>query len=650
MIEILHDSHDEFYKSPFGAVACDAHVKFRLNVWSDKNISNVKLLIRKDGMSVEDFDMGFELEDKGVSTYAIDMKMPCSPFVVWYFFAVISEHETVYYGNNEEGLGGKGTKYQHKIPRPFQITVYKPTYNTPKWYWESIVYQIFVDRFFNGNVNGQISNPKPQSLIHANWNDTPFYVKDRRGDIVKWDFYGGNIKGIIKKLDYLKELGVGCIYMNPIFESVSNHKYDTGDYKKIDPMFGSEKDLEELCSLAQEKGINIVLDGVFSHTGSDSIYFNKKGSYDDLGAYQSENSKYYSWYKFEKHPDEYKGWWGVKSLPEVNEMEETYTDFIIWDEDSVISHWMKKGVRGWRLDVADELPDEFIEQLRSRIKSIDEEAVIIGEVWEDASNKISYGRRRNYFSGLELDGVMNYPFRKILSEYIMGYISSEQAGRRFWSMYENYPKQAFYSNLNVIGSHDVIRILTILGEAPDEKGLGDFEKYTFKLSKENRSLAMKRLKLMSLVQMTFPGVPCIYYGDEAGLEGYSDPFNRAAFPWGLEEKELLNWYKKMAHIRNTNDALKRGSWRLIESCSDIFAFARTVNEGDSKCGEGDVIMVAVNRNKNEKAVLNAQIREIVNEKECEYEDLITGNRHKTICGVIVLEIEELGAVILKNIN
>ena len=189
-----------------------------------------------------------------------------------------------------------------------------------------------------------------------------------------------------------------------------------------------------------------------------------------------------------------------------------------------------------------------------------------------------------------------------------------------------------------------------MGEAPDEKGLGDFEKYTFKLSKENRSLAMKRLKLMSLVQMTFPGVPCIYYGDEAGLEGYSDPFNRAAFPWGLEEKELLNGYKKMAHIRNTNDALKRGSWRLIESCSDIFAFARTVNEGDSKCGEGDVIMVAVNRNKNEKAVLNAQIREIVNEKECEFEDLITGNRHKTICGVIVLEIEELGAVILKNIN
>ena len=643
MIEILHDSHDEFYRSPFGAATCDALVKLRLDVSGVEDISNIKLLVRKDGMNVEDFDMGFEFKNKGVSTYAIDIKMPCNPYIVWYFFAVITEHETIYYGNNEKTLGGKGVKYQHKNPLPFQITVYKPTYNTPKWYRESIVYQIFVDRFFNGNLDGKVSNPKPQSFIHSNWSDTPFYVKNGRGEIVKWDFYGGNIRGVIEKLDYLKELGVGCIYMNPIFEAASNHKYDTGDYKKIDPMFGDENDIERLCALAGDRGIKIVLDGVFSHTGSDSIYFNKEGKYDELGAYQSADSKYYSWYKFEEHPDKYKGWWGVRDLPEVNELEESYTDFIIWNEDSVISHWMEKGVMGWRLDVADELPDEFIEQLRMRIKSIDEDALIIGEVWEDASNKISYGKRRNYFSGLELDGVMNYPFRKILSDYILGGISSNEAGKQLWSMYENYPRQAFYASLNVIGSHDVVRILTLLGEAPDEKKLDDFERYAFHLSQENRKLAIKRLKLMSLVQMTFPGVPCIYYGDEVGLEGYSDPFNRAAFPWGAQDRELLDWYKKAAYIRNTNDALKNGGWRLIESCDDIFAFARTMNEGD-------VVIVAVNRSRHEKAVFNAQIRDVVHKRECELEDIMTGKRYQTRCGVLVLEIEELGAVVLKNAN
>lgn len=351
------------------------------------------------------------------------------------------------------------------------------------------------------------------------------YIKDKNGDVIRWDFHGGNLKGIIDKLPYLSKIGVSIIYLSPIFESSSNHKYNTGDYKKIDPMFGDEEILKELIEKANKKGINIILDGVFSHTGADSKYFNKFGNYDEVGAYQSKDSKYSSWYTFNDFPDDYKCWWGVKDLPNVNELNKSYMDYIIYDEDSVINKWTDMGIKGWRLDVADELPTEFIKEIRKELKKNDAESVLVGEVWEDASNKITYNERRNYLVGNQLDSVMGYPFRDNIVSFLKGNITSKELNNKFMTIKENYPKESFKANLNLISSHDVARIKTELHY--DE--------------------AM--VKLAVATQMTFEGVPYIYYGDEAGLCGGTDPDNRKTYPWKNEDEDMIEFYKEAINTR-----------------------------------------------------------------------------------------------------
>ncbi|MDM8129838.1 alpha-amylase family glycosyl hydrolase, partial [Paraclostridium benzoelyticum] len=244
------------------------------------------------------------------------------------------------------------------------------------------------------------------------------------------------------------------IYLSPIFESQSNHKYDTGDYKNIDPMFGNEEIFKELISEANKKGINIILDGVFSHTGDDSVYFNKYGNYDSVGAYQSQDSPYISWYKFENYPQKYDCWWGVKSLPNVNETETSYIDYIIKGDNSVIKKWMGYGVKGWRLDVADELPSKFIEELKSETLKLDKESILVGEVWEDASNKISYDERRKYLLGDQLNGVTGYVFKNIFVDFLNYKIDSNDVYNSLMTIKENYPKESFKSNLNILCTHD----------------------------------------------------------------------------------------------------------------------------------------------------------------------------------------------------
>ena len=465
--------------------------------------------------------------------------MPQQPGLVWYYFRLTAEGVMYFYGNNERSLGGIGQGFSSPPPK-YQITVFEEEAGTPHWYKKAIMYQLFVDRFRNGNQGGGIENPKKNSFIYANWEDTPTYIKDcGTGAISRWDFFGGNLRGVMEKLEYLKELGVKVVYFNPVFEASSNHKYDTGDYRKIDPMFGDDEIFKELCKRAESLGIYIMLDGVFSHTGSDSLYFNKFGSYPGTGAYQSDQSPYYSWYCFKSDRDDYECWWGVDSLPNVNELDPGYVDYIITGQDSVIRHWMELGAKGWRLDVADELPDEFIRLLRKAMKEKDAESVLLGEVWEDASNKESYGRRRAYLLGKELDSVMNYPFRTIMLDFFLGKKDGKSVNEALMSIYENYPLHNFYSNMNLIGSHDVPRILTMLGDAPEEQGLSQLQKEVYRLPEAQKALGVERLKLLSLLQMTFPAVPSIYYGDEAGLEGFRDPLNRAAYPWGRENGTLL---------------------------------------------------------------------------------------------------------------
>lgn len=596
---IFYNSQDVFFKNPFGAVACDKSINIKLSI--SKKIAPERVLLRlwHDKGREEIIQMKFQQDSDENSIYEVEFNTPQTPGLIWYYFIIDHKEGTIYYGNNTKKTGGIGT-VNNCLPDSYQLTVFKPDYSTPLWFSESIMYQIFTDRFFNGMEDGEPLNPRDGILLRKDWNDIPEYIRNSSGGVSKYDFFGGNLLGITEKLQYLKSLNVGVIYLNPIFESPSNHKYDTSDYKTIDRMFGDTEAFRNLCTEAEKLGIKIILDGVFSHTGSDSIYFNSSGNYPVIGAYQSVESPYYSWYRFKNHPDDYESWWGIGTLPNVNELNESYEDFIIFNGDSVIKRWMKLGAKGWRLDVADELPDEFIKHIRSEMKGEDSESVLIGEVWEDASNKTSYGVRRGYLLGEELDSVMNYPFRDIMLDFILGGQSSSDTEDRLMKLYENYPKNSFYSSMNLIGSHDVPRILTLLGEAPDENQMSMEDRKSFRLAEDKKTMAIKRLKILSLVQMTFPGVPCIYYGDEVGLEGFSDPLNRSTYPWDKENMDLLNWYRKITALRSDYDVLKTGNWNPQSPHEDVFGYTRDIESRDvfGREMKSNRVVVLVNRSLN----------------------------------------------------
>jgi len=602
---LVHHSRMPQYRSPFGAVSCNTKVSLSLAVNGCRPLEAVYLRTWRDGGGEELVPMEPAGQQDGRILYGATCTVPDEPCIVWYYFIIHSGGAVSYYGNNPEGTGGLGATAA--VPPPsFQITVYLQDAATPDWFKNAVVYQIFVDRFFNGHHGGSITNCKKGSLLHPYWSDFPIYVREREtGRILAYDFFGGNLAGVMAKLPYLKSLGISAIYFNPLFEAPSNHKYDTADYKTIDPMFGSKDIFRELCEQAGQMGIAIILDGVFSHTGSDSIYFNKEGNYPGLGAWQSPESPYYSWYRFKKYPDEYESWWGVDTLPNVNEMEPSYREFIIHGGDSVLKHWMRLGAKGWRLDVVDELPDRFIREFRQVMKETDRDSVLIGEVWEDASHKASYDELRGYLRGDELDSPTNYPFRLIALDFLLGRQDAGVTRERLLSLYENYPRQHFYASLNLIGSHDRVRILTLLGGHEAQPDLPYGEQLKRRLSLSERQLAMARLKLLVLWQMTFPGVPHIYYGDEAGLEGYDDPLNRCTFPWGREEKSLIDWYQKMIAIRNSWGVLRTGHWHSLAVHPDVSGYVRLTDNARDAFGnpcEENTAVVLLNRSQEEVTV------------------------------------------------
>lgn len=577
---VLHDSRDPFFRSPRGAVSCQTCVTLRLAVSPDDQPDEVVLRLWRDHGGEELIPMAPAGTRNGWLIYETSITTPSSPGIIWYCFRLASPSRVYYYGDNAAALGGIGRQYD-VLPPSFQITVYRRDFTVPAWFKHGIIYQIFPDRFYNGNADGRVTGAKPGSLIHAHWDNTPFYIRDvGSGHIVAYDFFGGNLLGIIKKLPYLAELGVTVLYLNPVFASPSNHRYDVADYRQIDSMLGDNDLFAKLCQAARAHGMAIVLDGVFSHTGSDSVYFNKNGTYPGVGAYQSPASPYFRWYRFRRHPDDYECWWGIDTLPNVNELEPSYLDFMVTGDDSVVKYWLKLGAKGWRLDVADELPDEFIRQLRQAVKAVDADAVIIGEVWEDASRKISYGALRAYLSGDELDSVMNYPFRAAVIGFLLGHFTAAQAQQQLASLWENYPPEHFYAAMNLLGSHDTPRILTVLGEAPPPEAMSAAAQAKYRLPADKRRLGISRLKLAVLWQMTFPGIPSVYYGDEAGVEGYADPFNRGPFPWGREDGELLAWHQKLINLRRRHAVLQSGEWLpLATGNDDVYGFVRRITGG-----------------------------------------------------------------------
>lgn len=568
---ISFNSWNEYFKAPFGALKVNQGADIKVN--TNEEVYSIYLVITKEDENLNSEEVRrIPLIKKEENIYECKIEPLFIPAIYYYYFEVEvnrnGQNKKVFYGKIRQN--GEACEYSFDNLNKYQLTVYEES-KSPTWFKEGVLYHIFVDRFNNGNRTGKPSNPKKNSFIYGNWEDDPMYIKDENGDIIRWDFYGGNLKGIINKLGYLKKLGISIIYLSPVFESSSNHKYNTGDYKKIDPMFGDEEIFSELIEKANAKGISIILDGVFSHTGADSIYFDKFNNYDSKGAYNNEDSTYRSWYTFDDSKVGYKCWWGIKDLPNVNELEPSYMNYIIKDEDSVLNKWTKMGVKGWRLDVVDELPEEFVTEFKKELKKSENDSVLIGEVWEDASNKISYGQRRKYLLGKQLDSAMGYPFRKGILSFLRGEIASYELNDLYMDIKENYPPDAFKANLNLLGTHDVRRVKTELDNDQD------------------------MIKLAVLAQMTFEGVPYIYYGDEAGLAGDKDPDNRRTYPWKNEDNEMIDFYRNSIQTRHRIKALLKGETNFIYTKDDdVFAYERFIDE--------DSCLIIINRSEEYKYI------------------------------------------------
>ena len=481
----------------------------------------------------------------------------------------------------------------------YQLIVYDRSYSVPSWLKGGLIYQIFPDRFCKGK------EIKVSGKIMRKWGEEPYYLPDANGKIKNDDFFGGNFKGIEKKLQYLKDLGVTAIYLNPIALSYSNHRYDTADYLTIDPLLGGEKDLSSLINKAHEKDIKIIFDGVYNHTGDDSVYFNKYNTFNSVGAYQSKNSPYYTWYTFQKHPNRYTSWWGINVLPTINKNSKEFENFIL---SKVLPYYFNLGFDGIRLDVVDEIPTTFVKKIRKVIKKLNPNAVIIGEVWEDATNKIAYGNRREYFLGNELDSVMNYPLKNaIINAVIKGDVNG--LIKTVKEQVNNYPKPSLSVLMNILGTHDTARILTVLSGVDIPSDRETASKLT--LTKTQKALAEERLLCAYVILFTLYGVPTVYYGDEFLLSGAKDPFNRRCMDFSLPKGKVYKLIQKLSKIRKENPVFSQGETQLETSQNGVLRYRRLLGEEE--------IEIIVNLSNYEYVVsLNGYDELLTNTKNKEY--------------------------------
>ncbi|ETY75778.1 amylopullulanase [Lactiplantibacillus fabifermentans T30PCM01] len=524
-MQLTYDSFLPQFKTPFGAVLQNTTLHFTLNVQTPGLLKTVALCIAHDGQW--DAEQALPMTATSDGDYTVTFA-PAQAGLYFYYFRVQTTHDTTFYGCVDGGYGGEGEQYARREQvQMYQLTVMQAKETLPQWYREGVAYQIFVDRFYNGNPDGHVNAPKPNSFIYGRMTDTPMYIRNQHQEILRWDFFGGNLRGIEAKLPYLKKLGVTVLYLTPIFQATSNHRYDTGDFLKIDPVLGELSDFDHLVTAIHDAGMHLILDGVFNHVGVDSRYFNRSGHYDTVGAAQARTSPYYPWFTFINYPTEYDSWWGITDLPTVDKENQAYRDFIFGQPSSVINYWTERGVDGWRLDVADELPDDFIMGIRHALDQFDDK-VLIGEVWEDASHKLAYGQRRHYLEGGGLQAVMNYPLRRLIIHVLTGTLAPVDWWRELMTLKENYPQTTFRYNFNNIGSHDTPRILTMLQED------------------------MSRLQLAVSMLLTLPGVPCLYYGDEAKMTGGKDPDNRAFYPWASADQAQIHYVQKWTHWRQNH--------------------------------------------------------------------------------------------------
>ncbi|MCL2670853.1 MAG: glycoside hydrolase family 13 protein [Clostridiales bacterium] len=569
-IQCFHHSRNSNYRFPQGAAPCAARVRLTLDadggdwyLWLQTPQREAHIpLIRLAGQ------------------YSAAVQMPGTPGLVHYCFYRKDGEETLFYGA-ESGEG----RVSRAAPQFWQITVYRMDFTTPEWFRHALCYQVFPDRFARGDFDAFARRAKARIAagrhlrLHEDWSEEPYYLPESgKPHYIPDDYFGGDLTGLREKLPYLQSLGVTCLYLNPIFEAYSNHRYNTADYMEIDSLLGNSGDFDALCADAKAMGIRIILDGVFSHTGDDSRYFDRYGLYGG-GACESKSSPYYPWYSFHDYPYRYESWWGFPTLPNVNEMTPSYVEFVN-GRDGVLAHWQARGASGWRLDVADELPDDFIRILRNAVKRSDPDALLLGEVWDDCSTKLGPGGRRAYVDGDLLDSTMNYPFLRAVLPFCAGASDAFALNEALQRLRENYPEPFYLACMNLLSSHDEARALARLSGGIGREKSPRAEQALFAPGEQKLQSGKRRFLLATAIQLCHPGVPCVYYGDEAGLWGLDDPFNRKTYPWDAEDKELLSEMQELMQLRAGSAVLQSGHTRMGALNAGVFAILRYADNGE----------------------------------------------------------------------
>ena len=592
-LSVAYDSRSRRCRSVYGALSCSQEITLGFSYMGGR-IKTAELVLFGD-----EFREEYPMERQG-DMYSVTLAAPDKPQALWYHFRIETENGTHWLCADHTGFIGRLCGREQTS---FRLTVALPGFDTPAWFRRSVMYQVFPDRFaFSADDTAKKGVEYHRSLgqfaeLHGSIDEpVRWQPRDFETSYSPDDFYGGTFKGIEEKLPYLKKLGVSCLYLNPIVEARSNHRYDASDYLSPDPILGSVEDFRRLAEKAKQQGIRLILDGVFSHTGADSIYFNRYGNYAVKGACQGEDSPYYSWYDFRDFPEEYRCWWGFKDLPEVDENNSAWQEYVVSGEDSVVKQWLRRGAAGWRLDVADELPDNVLALIRKAVKEENSDAPIIGEVWEDAVIKESYGSRRNYALGYSLDSVMNYPLRNAVLCFLRGHWDAYSMRDFLISQQMNYPAPMYYSLMNLLGSHDVDRLRSALSVDFNIRSLSREEQLKINFSQPSLERAVKLEKLAAAIQFSIPGVPSVYYGDEQGMCGVCDPFNRQPFKEGSEE--LFEHYCALAAQRNEADAMSVGEAEFSAYSSDVLLILRYVNQNKDALGhyaENGAYLTVINR-------------------------------------------------------
>ena len=664
---IYYNSKEETYKAPFGAVATDEEVTFSIATGED--ITSAVLVIK----GVSSVPM-----EKNTETGLWTCTTSIAGIGEYDYYFVMSNGSAVSVYGDDDGYYGEGKSCDLTDVMPYDLVVYQAGYETPDWMKDAVIYQIFPDRFFDGDgsnnqaqtwARGDVDyeyiedwyaipeNPEQEGLLDADiYKATGAFYGDG-----EWsnEIYGGDLRGIVERIDYLKALGVNVIYLNPVFWSISNHRYDAVDYTEIDPILGTLGDFEDLVAVAEANDMHIILDGVFNHVSDDSVYFDRYyrflGTSEKVGAYpywayvydyMDENDaaqaeaeaaakayftetygitdySYTAWFyvsgdpmtddngeyvydtigqRTDKPVYAYEGWWGYDSMPVIYSTNGSEYQTGNWAEEiinnaagtSVTQYWITKGSNGWRLDVANEVSDETWQNFRASVKALDSDAVIVGEIWADATR---------YLMGDMYDSVMNYVFRDAVAGFARGYLINRDNKTEYYDtdltagdattileiLRERYPEEAFYAMMNLMGSHDTARILSYLDDVEDDRYEQNTAAEAYPLY-ENTSDRAKQLQyVVSFIQFTYAGAPTIYYGDEIGMTGTDDPDDRRAFDWGNGNQELVEWYATLASVRAQYEVLRTGSVEAFAPDDDVMAYVRRDTES------GEYVVVLANR-------------------------------------------------------